>query len=700
MVTVHSPPPISSFTVTVNGLTVNVDASASTGYGNLSYAWDWGDGTNGTGMIASHTYAPFISAPTASKDLAAKDRPVWPPHAVFGYTYTVNGTELPGCYVTVTNVRTGEFVVYNETREYWDPNANVYMVDMTEFMLGYAIGDPLNITATKGDLIGWAEGCVSDYGFTQIDVILNQSGSFKMVTITLTVTDMMGRSASVSQTVTLTTPPVDMRTVLYEPFDSYASLDPGWSFWNYSGMDYNHFEVRNDTLFATNAPGLGAIDSRNAYANWTGLISYNETLSISFSIYLPTESDYKQGAWGQWPGLVLYDSSGRLMLFTRWLMDTWSGAPSGWAYIDSTSNWAGVCSFTAGWHQVEIVMNKTMTTWTAVFDGISHPGLSYTGMTSFGFDISKLSFVNGLREETTVVMIDDLLIEVNGPLNATRPVAFFSTSLSYLAVTVDGSGSYDPDGTIVSCEWAFGDGSNATGVNATHTYTAAGTYTIVLTVTDNDGNTAWSRQQVTLVPDLVASFNFTVEGLSVNVDASSSRSAAGIVSYQWDWGDGTTGTGVTASHSYAMPTSASTESQALSEKSRTPPHAIFGLTYAADGVTALPGCIVTITNVRTGEIIVWDETREGWTPTDNIYSIDVAEFVNYGWRFGDILNVNATKGAYIGWAEAPITDNPWGYDQIDVVLYPTNVVVRTVTLTVTDTMGQTSTVSKTVTLYY
>jgi len=56
-------------------------------------------------------------------------------------------------------------------------------------------------------------------------------------------------------------------------------------------------------------------------------------------------------------------------------------------------------------------------------------------------------------------------------------------------VTFDGSNSYDPDGTITSYEWDFGDGNSASGEVVTHTYTTAATYTATLTVTDDQGAT-------------------------------------------------------------------------------------------------------------------------------------------------------------------------------------------------------------------
>jgi LmbE family N-acetylglucosaminyl deacetylase/PKD repeat protein len=52
----------------------------------------------------------------------------------------------------------------------------------------------------------------------------------------------------------------------------------------------------------------------------------------------------------------------------------------------------------------------------------------------------------------------------------------------------DGSGSTDPDGTINSYEWDFGDGSTGAGVGPSHTYTTSGTFDVELTVADNDAD--------------------------------------------------------------------------------------------------------------------------------------------------------------------------------------------------------------------
>jgi chitodextrinase len=54
-------------------------------------------------------------------------------------------------------------------------------------------------------------------------------------------------------------------------------------------------------------------------------------------------------------------------------------------------------------------------------------------------------------------------------------------------VLFDASASIDPDGTIVSYEWDWGDGEKASGKFQDHDWTAAGTYFVKLTVTDDAG---------------------------------------------------------------------------------------------------------------------------------------------------------------------------------------------------------------------
>jgi PKD repeat protein len=95
---------------------------------------------------------------------------------------------------------------------------------------------------------------------------------------------------------------------------------------------------------------------------------------------------------------------------------------------------------------------------------------------------------------------DDLLVTaIGGPAPANvAPTAAFTSSVDQLQASVNGTGSTDPDGTIASYSWTFGDGGTAAGVAATHTYAAAGTYPVTLTVTDDDGATDVETGSVTV----------------------------------------------------------------------------------------------------------------------------------------------------------------------------------------------------------
>ena len=81
------------------------------------------------------------------------------------------------------------------------------------------------------------------------------------------------------------------------------------------------------------------------------------------------------------------------------------------------------------------------------------------------------------------------IADANNPYNGTVGVP----------LDFNGSHSSDPDGDIVAYEWNFGDNSTGTGVTPTHTYTAAGTYSVTLTVTDDMGATDSTTRTATII---------------------------------------------------------------------------------------------------------------------------------------------------------------------------------------------------------
>jgi PKD repeat protein len=91
------------------------------------------------------------------------------------------------------------------------------------------------------------------------------------------------------------------------------------------------------------------------------------------------------------------------------------------------------------------------------------------------------------------------------------PTAAFTSTVSNLAASFDGSTSTDSDGTIASYAWNFGDGQTGSGATVAHSYAAAGTYTVSLTVTDNKGATDTVTHPATAVAppaNVIAQANF------------------------------------------------------------------------------------------------------------------------------------------------------------------------------------------------
>ncbi len=82
---------------------------------------------------------------------------------------------------------------------------------------------------------------------------------------------------------------------------------------------------------------------------------------------------------------------------------------------------------------------------------------------------------------------DDVVVTVNPNQGPTADAGPDQTGLVGESLTFDGSGSSDPDGTLVSYVWDFGDGYSDSGVTVQHAFDALGTYTVTLTVTDNGG---------------------------------------------------------------------------------------------------------------------------------------------------------------------------------------------------------------------
>ena len=98
------------------------------------------------------------------------------------------------------------------------------------------------------------------------------------------------------------------------------------------------------------------------------------------------------------------------------------------------------------------------------------------------------------------------------------PTASFTATGGQLSASFNATASTDADGTITSYAWNFGDATTGTGATPTHAYGTAGTYSVTLTVTDDDGaSTSLTKPVVVTDPPPVTTlvdddFSRTVTG--------------------------------------------------------------------------------------------------------------------------------------------------------------------------------------------
>jgi PKD repeat protein len=256
------------------------------------------------------------------------------------------------------------------------------------------------------------------------------------------------------------------------------------------------------------------------------------------------------------------------------------------------------------------------------------------------------------------------------------PFAALTASCTGLTCTFDRSGSSSDAGISIEYWW-FGDGQvDCCGVTKTHTYAQAGTYDVTMQILDANKRTATITKQITVgapppppqntVP--VASFTATCDGLACTLDASGSTDDKGVVSYNWDlnkYPDGTaTGKVVVANYPHADTRNVTltvTDAEGLTSS----------VTKSISFGTAAPPDAAPV-------------ARFTWScPTltcnfDATSSSDDNGIVSYGWD----LN-KSPDGTASG---ATVT-----------AVYPHNG-TRNVTLTVTDSKGQTNSVTQTITI--
>lgn len=243
------------------------------------------------------------------------------------------------------------------------------------------------------------------------------------------------------------------------------------------------------------------------------------------------------------------------------------------------------------------------------------------------------------------------------------PLAAFSWSCSGRTCTFT-NGSTDPDGSIAGYSWTFGDGASSAAQNPSHTYAAAGTYTVTLTATDNDGAEDTTSRSVGVTdPNQppVATFTFSCSALACGFTSTSGDPDGTISAYTWAFGDGATSTVQSPSHTYAT---GGTRSVTLTVTDN-------------QGATASVSQNVTVTAANQPPVASFTFNCSALTCSFMSTSSDPDGTIGaYSWAFGDGATSTAQSPSHT---------------------YATGG-TRTVTLTVTDNQGGATSTSRSVTV--
>jgi PKD repeat protein len=128
-----------------------------------------------------------------------------------------------------------------------------------------------------------------------------------------------------------------------------------------------------------------------------------------------------------------------------------------------------------------------------------------------------------------------------------EPIAMMNapnTGIINTIINFNSEGSYDPDGTIVSYHWDFGDGETSSESNPNHSYSASGNYTITLEVQDNNSEIDKVSSTINIIQEnqppisIIDGPREGKENISISFSSDKSYDPDGeIVEYLWDFGN-------------------------------------------------------------------------------------------------------------------------------------------------------------------
>ncbi len=202
------------------------------------------------------------------------------------------------------------------------------------------------------------------------------------------------------------------------------------------------------------------------------------------------------------------------------------------------------------------------------------------------------------------------------------PVATLTSSCTGSECRFDATRSFDRNGTIASYQWHFGDGSVASGSTALHTYSTGARYDVTLIVTDQGGDTGFSRTRVLANTPPMAAFIVACDGPTCTFDASGSSDPDGTITmYDLWFGD------------HWM-----TSSRSVLQTTHTYPTGMFTATLRVTdnaGVETLTSRTVSTVNAVPVAAFTVACTKLTCTYDASGSTDDEGTIARYSWQFGD-----------------------------------------------------------------
>ena len=451
----------------------------------LTYAWDFGDGNNGTGVSPSHTY-------------------------VAGGVYTATLVVNDGTVDSLPVATTATITDVNDTPAA-DPGGPYAGTEDVPLAFD---GDPLTYA--------W------DFGDTSTGTGVNPSHTYLaggVYTVTLTVNDGTVDSLPVATTATIGD--VNDQPVA-DPGGPYAGTeDLPVAFDGSGSSDFDGDLLTYAWDFGDTNTGTGVAPSHTYLAGGV----YNVTLTVNDGTVdsLPvattaTITDVNDTPVAD-PGGPYAGTEDVPLAFDGSASSDFDGDPLTYAWdFGDGNNGTGV--------------NPSHT---YLAGGVYTVTLTVNDGTVDSLPVATTATIGDVNDQPVA--------DPGGPYAGTEdvPLAF------------DGSGSSDLDGDPLTYAWDFGDGNNGTGVSSSHTYLAGGVYTVTLTVNDGTVDSLPVATTATItdvndtpVADPGGPYAGT-EDVPLAFDGSASSDFDGDpLTYTWDFGDGNNGTGVAPNHTYTL----------------------------------------------------------------------------------------------------------------------------------------------------